>query len=136
MRFIADLQEVKYQQLPKKIVLRDKLPIASDDGEAYYINVSVWIPDTPYSRYKPKVVLTISHGKAGRSRQYIKIVGRNPKDICAFASLLFSFAYRHLDILNKKYSEALMEWEEFQRKAMEYQIQKIPKEETNNTSKK
>jgi len=128
MRVIADLQEVKYQQLPKKIVLRKKVPIASDDGKPYYINISIWIPDTPYSRYKPKVVLTISHGKTGRSRQYIKIVGRNPKDICAFTAMLNFFAYEHLDILNQKYSEALIEWEDLQKKAMEYQKTKEQKE--------
>ena len=54
----ADIHIKKFQALPRKFWRTTRIPNGSG-----YIKVSLYVPDTPYSRYPPKPTIAITSGK-------------------------------------------------------------------------
>jgi hypothetical protein len=59
VRIEGTVTKVKPRQLPKKYLRSARIRIA----KGYTCMATIWVPNTPYSKYAPKVVLSLTHNK-------------------------------------------------------------------------
>jgi hypothetical protein len=94
------------QKLPKKVVLTKRVRVK----DKYECQVSLWVPDIPYSKNAPGVGLTMSHG-AGDNRQYLRLIFADLKDLRIFMGELNNFILNSLGPVENAFRNALAEWE-------------------------
>jgi len=110
----------RFQSLPKKILLTKRIPIRTEHEKykKYEIKVNLWVMDVPFSSEKPKIGLTLSHGK-GLKRQYLRIVFEDTDEILLFLSEIASFVCENDDALTQVLEEAISEWKRVWDKVLE-----------------
>jgi len=111
----------KWQRLPKKIVVSRRIPIFNEDNEKYEkyeMVVSMWVMDVPYSVQKPKISLTLTHGK-GLKRQYFRLVFPNWEALYQWFVDMSLFLIEKSEEVTRALEEAIKEWKATWEKVME-----------------
>lgn len=110
MRYDAWLRPKPRQMLPKKLVLRQQFSLSP-----YKINATIWVPDVPYSKLKPKVCLTLSHGR----EQYIRFAFDSADDMVRFVESLLQWVKSNAEVADQALKLAVEEHETLWRKVRE-----------------
>ena len=103
------------QKLPKKCVLTKRIHVSKD----YDCQASLWIPDTPYSKYPPGIGLTLRHGK-DETRQHVRVIFGDPQGLVDFARDLNNFIKGSLEVICKHHGEAFSEWAKCRENVVEF----------------
>lgn len=112
MRFEGDLKPKFFQTLPKKICISRKIEV---NYKGYQANISFWIMNCPYSKDKPMLSMTISHGRID-NRQYVRFNFEHPIRAWCFLDDISRFLEEYYDTLLKALDEAINEWKELHEK--------------------
>lgn len=88
-------------RLPKKFIAHQKIDLANNFGAT----MTLWIPDDSMSRYKPKVCLTLKHGKGA-----ISLVFDDVEGLTDALNGMAIFAEENGDSMRKSLVEALEDW--------------------------
>lgn len=107
VRIDGNMKERRFQKLPKRYVASKCLKLT--DG--YRINLTFWVPHIPYSRNKPKVGFTMSHGPR-HQRQYFRLIFESNDYIKGFMAALCEFYLAIESEIEKAHKEELQEWQD------------------------
>ncbi len=113
--FKANLTPIFKQSLPKKCVFTKRISLKKD----YDCQVSLWIPDTAYSKYPPGIGLTLRHGKDS-SRQHVRMIFENPQGLVDFMKELDNFVKSNLESICSFHAEAFFEWAKCRENVVEF----------------
>ncbi len=101
----ATLKPKFKQNLPKKIVLSKRIKVS----RTYECQVTMWVADTPVSKFVPGIGLSIRHGK-GEGKDTIRLVFSSIEDLRSFMGDLNLFILNNQDKVMGALNEALEEW--------------------------
>ena len=103
--FDAVLKAKFKQNLPKKIVLSKRIKVS----RTYECQVTMWVPDTPYSKFTPGIGVTIRHGK-GEGKDSVRLVFGGTEDLKKFLTDLNMFVLDNFEKVGGAFREAIEEW--------------------------
>ena len=91
----------KYEKVEKKIMQSIRIPT----GDNYFVQTTIWVPNTPGYSKAPKVVLTLNN-----SRDRIQILFPGAFDLIEFCNVLKSFADSIVKEVNTAHNEAVRDY--------------------------
>lgn len=112
------------QQLPKKVLLTRRLPIR----RGYECMVSFWIGDRAYSKERPAIAMTISHGRPEK-KQRVRMVFESFNDVRKFLAMFGEFVLKSEKVLTEMLAEAEQEWLAMRDKVFEAKVSQLEKKE-------
>ena len=118
--YLTTMKPVFRQKLPKKMLRTQKIRVNKD----YECLVSFWIPDTPYSKTKPGIGMTIRHGRKD-SNQYIRLIFPAFEDLRKFISEIINFTLQTEKSLTDTLAEAEKEWNAMREKSLEAKVSRL-----------
>lgn len=120
IEYKASLEPFRKQSLPKKVILKKRIPLKSQEtpysrspssSGSFECLITFWIPDVPYSSLRPKICLTMQSGYGK-----IRLVFEDWNDLVNFNFAITEMLIDNKEIIIQKLDEALQEWEECQKK--------------------
>ena len=89
------------KHLPKKFIMHQKISLSNNFGAT----MTVWIPDESLSKYKPKVCVSIKHGKGA-----IALVFDDVDELTDALNGMAIFVESNADSIRKSLNEAVEDW--------------------------
>lgn len=109
------MEPIFKQSLPKKCVYTKRISVK----KGYDCQASLWIPDTPYSKYPPGIGLTVRHGKDS-SKQRVRFVFQTTQELVDFSKEFQNFILEHLEEVLRYHGEAVSEWARCRENVVEF----------------
>ena len=119
---ITGYTTTKYHKLEKKYMRTIKIP--TDD--TYFIQTTVWVPNTPAYAKAPKVCLTFNN-----YRDRLQILFPSALDLYEFARVLFEWSSENLKECNAAHTEALKEYHELHELLLKHSDEKAKEKAAN-----